>query len=97
MPNEQHFDIDNTEAVLEDSFCSPATRGKGYHSQMNLFRIREMKLFGKKQIIAIVLDGNFPAMKVHEKSGLTEIFRFKSDFIFGKKFTTKLGKRLKKK
>ena len=92
LPNGMKFAMDEKESLLEDSYCSVKARGRGFHSQMNIFRIQKIKQDGKNRVIAIVLDGNTPAMKVQKKSGFKEAFSFKSGYILGKPFTTKLKK-----
>jgi hypothetical protein len=57
------------EALLEDSYCSPDYRGKGFHSKMNLFRMQKIAERGKSSILALVLKENSPALKVQLKSG----------------------------
>ena len=47
---------------------------------------------GRNRVIAIVLDGNIPAMKVQIKSGFEELGVFYTIKIFGIKFCT-LNKR----
>lgn len=90
MPNGQQYPIIDDEGILEDSYCSPMARGRGFHSKMNFFRISKFKDLRKSRIIAIVLDGNTPAMKVQTKSGFKEKFCFYSGNILGIPFTTKL-------
>lgn len=57
------------EALLEDSYCHPNYRGRGFHSMMNLFRINEIKKMGKTVVLVLVLKENKPALKVQFKSG----------------------------
>lgn len=76
------------EGYLEDSYCDPVARGRGLHSKMNNFRIKKIYEAGKNRVIAIVQDGNIPAMKVQLKSGFEEIGHFYHGYIFGIKFNT---------
>lgn len=88
LPNGLVIPLKEHEAILEDSFCEPIARGRHFHSIMNLFRLDYLASLGKKKIIAIVLDGNVPAMKVQMKSGFKEIRTFYSGTIFGRPFST---------
>lgn len=76
------------EGYLEDSYCDPIARGRGLHSKMNNFRIKQIYNTGKNRVIAIVLDGNTPAFKVQFKSGFEDIGSFYFGKIFGIKFNT---------
>lgn len=73
-------------ALLQDAYCHPKYRGKGYHSKMNLYRL--YKIMEKKipKAIAIVLFENIPAYKTQLKSGfiVEKIIRFIK--IFNKTF-----------
>lgn len=66
--NLQH-PLKTNEALLEDSYCHPDYRGRGFHSMMNLFRINEIRKKGKTVVLALVLKENKPALKVQFKSG----------------------------
>ena len=59
------------EALLEDSFCDPRYRGKGYHGKVNILRIKNILDKGKNKAVVIVLKGNTPAIRVQLKSGFT--------------------------
>jgi len=63
------FILDETEALLEDSFCDPNYRGRGYHSMVNIVRLKMVLEKGKKNAIVTVLAGNKPAIRVQKKSG----------------------------
>ena len=76
------------EGLLEDSYCAPAARGRGLHGKMNFYRLMKLYELGKDRVIAIVLDGNVPAMKVQMKSGFEELGIFYLGRIFGIKFCT---------
>ncbi len=83
----------SNEGLLEDSYCAPSARGRGLHGKMNFFRIKKLHEISKDRVIAIVLDGNVPAMKVQMKSGFEELGIFYLGRIFGVKFCTlKKGK-----
>lgn len=69
--------LSKDEALLEDSFCHPNYRGNGYHAKVNVLRLKTILQKGKKKVIAIVLKGNTPAIKVQQKSG----FKLKKKFI----------------
>lgn len=76
------------EGYLEDSYCAPVARGRGFHSKMNNYRIKKIYEAGKNRVIAIVQEGNTPAFKVQFKSGFEEIGTFYHGYIFGIKFNT---------
>jgi hypothetical protein len=76
------------EGYLEDSYCDPTARGRGFHGKMNNFRIQKIFESGRNRVIAIVQDGNTPAFKVQFKSGLEEIGTFYHGHIFGIKVNT---------
>lgn len=65
------------QALLEDSFCSPNHRGKGYHSKMNMFRLKKISEKGKTEVLALVLMENKPAIKVQLKSGFNYYSRIR--------------------
>ena len=78
------------EALIENSFCDPSHRGKGYHSKMILFSLCEMAKQKKKKALVLILKENRPALKAQKKS----------DFSIVKKIVlTKVGnwKRIKEK
>ena len=76
------------EGLLEDSYCAPETRGRGLHGKMNFYRLKKLHELGKDRVLAIVLDGNVPAMKVQLKSGFEELGVFYLGRIFGVKICT---------
>lgn len=76
------------EGLLEDSYCAPEARGRGMHGKMNFYRLGKLHELGKDRVLAIVLDGNVPAMKVQLKSGFEELGVFYLGKIFGIKFCT---------
>ncbi len=76
------------EGLLEDSYCAPFARGRGLHGKMNSYRLKKLHELGRNRVLAIVLDGNTPAMKVQLKSGFEELGVFYLGNIFGIKFCT---------
>ena len=76
------------EGYLEDSYCDPIARGRGFHSKMNNYRIQKIFESGRNRVIAVVQDGNIPALKVQSKSGLKEIGTFRHGYVFGIKVNT---------
>lgn len=76
------------EGLLEDSYCAPSARGRGFHGKMNYYRLKKLHELGKDRVLAIVLDGNVPAMKVQLKCGFGELGVFYLGRIFGIKFCT---------
>ena len=80
------------EGYLEDSYCDPIARGRGLHSKMNNYRVKKIFDEGKDRVIAIVQDGNIPALKVQTKSGFEELGTFRHGYFLGIKYNT-LNKR----
>lgn len=81
------------EGLLEDSYCDPVARGRGLHGLMNYYRLKKLYELGKTTVLAMVLDGNTPAMKVQLKSGFEELGTFYNGYLFGIKINTlKKGK-----
>lgn len=76
------------EGLLEDSYCDPIARGRGFHGKMNLYRIKKLYELGKNRVVAIVLDGNTPAFKVQFRSGFEELGVFYIGKFFGIKYCT---------
>lgn len=62
-------ELAGNEALLEDSYCDPRYRGKGIHYKMNVFRIQQIMVKGRTDVLALVLKENSPALKVQLKSG----------------------------
>lgn len=61
--------LDENEALLEDSFCDLNYRGLGYHSMVNIVRLKTISDTGRKNAVVIILAGNKPAIRVQKKSG----------------------------
>ncbi|RBP27058.1 hypothetical protein DFR65_1117 [Oceanihabitans sediminis] len=61
--------LESNQALLEDSYCSPNHRGKGYHSKMNIYRLKKILDKGKSEVLVLVLKENKPALKVQYRSG----------------------------
>lgn len=76
------------EGLLEDSYCDPVARGRGLHGLMNFYRLRKLYELGKTTVLAMVVDGNAPAMKVQLKSGFEELGTFYNGYLFGIKINT---------
>jgi len=76
------------EGLLEDSYCAPSARGRGIHGKMNNYRIKKLYEYGKKKVIAIVLDGNTAAFKVQLKQGFVELGTFYNGYFMGFKVNT---------
>lgn len=86
MPNSKIFKLKVNEGLLEDAYCHQDFRGKGYHSKMNLFRIRFLLDEGRFKIYVLIVSENIPALKSQIKSGFVinkKLFFLK---IFGKHF-----------
>jgi len=58
------------EAFLFDSACADEYKGKGFHSYMNVYRLRKIYEEGRQIGQVLVLIGNKPAIKVQQKSGM---------------------------
>lgn len=67
---EQKKELNHDEAFLFDSACAEEYKGRGFHSYMNIFRLRKIYESGRKSGLVLVLEGNSPAMKVQVKSGM---------------------------
>lgn len=76
------------EGLLEDSYCDPIARGRGLHGKMNNYRIKKLYELGKRQVIALVLDGNTPALKVQSKCGFKELGIFYCGYLLGRNYST---------
>lgn len=76
------------EGLLEDSYCDPIARGRGLHGMMNLYRIKKLYDMGKTTVLAMVLDGNTPALKVQFKCGFEELGTFYNGYFLGFKINT---------
>jgi|SRR5690606_2070524 len=77
--------LDETQALLEDSYCLPDYRGRGIHSEMNKYRLREVFSRAKKEVFVLILKENAPAIKAQIKCG----FKVDSVIIFRKIFNNK--------
>ena len=76
------------EGLLEDSYCDPIARGHGLHGLMNYYRLKILYELGKTRVLAMVLDGNTPAMKVQLKSGFEDLGTFYNGYLLGIKINT---------
>lgn len=86
--NTRNILLNPEEGLLEDSFCDYSARGRGIHGAMNFWRIRKLHELGKNIVLAMVLDGNTPAMKVQLKSGFKEVGCFYNGYFMGIKINT---------
>lgn len=84
----RYIGMNSDEGLLEDSFCDYKARGRGIHGKMNYWRIRKLHELGKKKVLAMVLDGNTPAMKVQLKCGFKDLGTFYNGYLFGLKVNT---------
>lgn len=76
------------EGYLEDSYCDPIARGRGFHGKMNNFRILKIFESGRNRVIAIVQEGNIPAIKVQMRCGFEELGTFYHGYFLGIKYNT---------
>lgn len=88
LPVKSDFKLDEDEGLLEDSYCHPSARGNGLHAKMNFYRLVKLFELGKTKCVAIVLNGNTPAIKVQFKSGFKQLGVFYGGEILGIPFTT---------
>lgn len=68
-------------ASLQDAYCHPEYRGKGYHSKMTLYRLYKIAEMQIPKAITIVLFENIPSYKTQLKSGFIvekhiKVFKF---------------------
>lgn len=70
------FDLTQNECLMVDAYCPPKARGKGYHSQMNAYRLMQTVNLGRKKCIVVVLKENIPAFKSQIKVGYKVEFMF---------------------
>ena len=65
------------EGLLISAICHPDFRGLGLHNQMNIFRLNQIKHFGKSHAVAVIQRENIPARKSQKKAGFkcSEIIR----------------------
>lgn len=80
--------LNDDEAVLEDSYCHPYYRGRGLHSMYNMFRLQLIHSASKSFVIVLVFSNNLAALKTQENSGLVNVGSFKIGKILGFPFTT---------
>lgn len=80
--------LNDDEAVLEDSYCHPSYRGRGLHSMYNMFRIQLIHSASKSFAIVLVFSNNLAASKTQEKSGFIRVGSFTIGKILGLPFTT---------
>lgn len=88
LPISSDIDLNQDEGLLEDSYCHPNYRGKGLHKLMNNYRLNELLNLGKKKCIAIVMEGNLPALKVQQSYGFRPLGYFYVGKILGYSFNT---------
>lgn len=80
--------LEKKEALLQDDYCHPLYRGKGFHTKTNLYRLKIMTELNLINAVVIILVDNIPAYKTLVKSGfkVEKIIRFIK--IFNKTFQT---------
>jgi hypothetical protein len=83
-----NFNLSNDEGFLYDAFCHPLYRGKGLHSNFNLFRMKSLYELGKRECLVFVFKGNTSALRVQYKCGFIDLGSFKVGKIFAINFTT---------
>lgn len=88
LPIPTKIKLKDDEALLEDSYCHPEFRGRGLHGKMNVYRLKKIYDSGKNRVVAIVLNGNKPALKVQMNTGFEKKGCFYAGYIFGMTFNT---------
>jgi GNAT superfamily N-acetyltransferase len=83
LPVESNIRLNKNEGLLEDAYCHPKARGRGIHQKMVPYRLFKLYEFGKREAIAIVLNGNAPAYKALNKAGFKDIGIFYACRLFG--------------
>lgn len=76
--------LEEKEALLEDAFCDPNYRRRGYHSMVNIVRLKSILDNGRKNAVVIVLADNKPAIRVQKKSGFIIAKKIKLTRVFKK-------------
>tara|TARA_B100001057_G_C22863907_1_gene955729 strand:- start:2672 stop:3148 length:477 start_codon:yes stop_codon:yes gene_type:complete len=87
LPNSKMIKLKVDEGLLEDAYCHKDFRGNGYHSKMNLYRIKYLINEGRFKIYVMVIPENIPAFKTQINSGFSvnrKVFCLK---IFGRQFS----------
>lgn len=77
------------EGVLEDQYCHPNFRGKGYHSKMNLHSLNKLYELGKYKAFVVVLCQNTPAIKTQLKSDFSLKYKMSFLKLWGKQYSFK--------
>lgn len=80
--------LEPNEGYLEDAYCDPMARGRGFHNNMNNYRLLKLYEMGKNRAIVTVVDGNLPALKTQSRSGFVDMGCFYCGKLFGKEFNT---------
>jgi len=78
--------LSENEGFLEDSYCHPDYRGRGYHTKMNLFRLHNLYEKNKTRAIGIVLYENLPALRSLEKIGFKREKKITFLNLFGRQY-----------
>ncbi len=74
------------EGLLEDDYCHPIYRGRGYHNKMNVYRLDKMIALGFTSAVTFISIDNIPAYKTQIKSGLTIEYKLTFLKLFSKSF-----------
>ena len=61
--------LDVNEGLLVDAICHPDYRSLGIHSQMNIYRLKQVQNAGKTYAVVVLQKENIPARKSQKKAG----------------------------
>lgn len=78
--------LDKNEGFLEDAYCHPLYRRKGFHSKMTLYNLLQLHKLDRSKNIVLVLSENRPAYKANLKSGFKTEKKIIFISIFGKTY-----------
>ena len=74
-----------SEGLLFDAFCFPEYRGNKLHNYMNIFRLKKLIEYNKKEAVVVLLSENTPARKSQKRAGFNCSKVITTYSIFGKK------------
>lgn len=83
--NIYQMDLKSFEGLLFDAFCFPEYRGNKLHNYMNVFRLKKLIEYNKKEAVVVLLSENTPARKSQKRAGFTCSKIITTYNVFGKK------------
>lgn len=87
--------LNEDQGLLFDAFCFPKYRGNRLHNFMNVYRLKKLIEYKKKEALVILLSENTPARKSQKKSGFVCNKQIITLNFFGFKFNNILYKNIK--